>query len=76
AEATAAGALGLSLGGRTEYAHGVEIRPTLGNGRSPTPSDLQRAARLSTIVQVSAVAVSAILAVALGQTNIVRRTRR
>ena len=34
-EATAAGALGLRLGGRTEYAYGVEDRPSLGDGRAP-----------------------------------------
>ncbi len=73
AEATAAGALGVSLGGRTEYAHGVEIRPRLGDGRSPTPVDLRRAARLSTLVQVAATAVSVTLAVAVGQTRVVRR---
>ncbi|WP_072802364.1 cobalamin biosynthesis protein [Rhodococcoides yunnanense] len=75
AEATAAGALGIRLGGRTEYAHGVEIRPTLGSGREPTVSDLDRAATLSTLVQVSATAVSAVLAVAIGEANIVRRSR-
>lgn len=75
AEATAAGALGVSLGGRTEYAHGVEIRPTLGRGRPPLPSDLDRAARLSTAVQSAATFVSAILAVAIGQSGVVRRVR-
>ncbi|SNT23499.1 cobalamin biosynthesis protein [Rhodococcoides kyotonense] len=73
AEATAAGALGIRLGGRTEYAHGVEIRPTLGTGREPTASDIGRAARLSTLVQSSATAASAILAVAVGQAHVVRR---
>lgn len=75
AEATAAGALGVRLGGRTEYAHGIEIRPTLGSGRTPTPSDLDRAAALSVLVQVSATVVSALLAVAIGQADIVRRAR-
>lgn len=75
AEASAAGALGVSLGGRTEYAHGVEIRPTLGRGRSPSPSDLDRAARLSTAVQIAATGVSAILAVAIGKAHVVRRVR-
>ncbi|MDJ0392999.1 cobalamin biosynthesis protein [Rhodococcus sp. G-MC3] len=76
AEAAAAGALGVSLGGRTEYAHGVEIRPTLGVGRSPTPADLDRAATLSSAVQVAATVVSAVLAVAVGQPRGVRRSRR
>ncbi|MBW0105346.1 cobalamin biosynthesis protein, partial [Pseudonocardia sp. KRD-291] len=39
-EATAAGALGLRLGGRTEYAYGAEDRATLGDGRAPSPADL------------------------------------
>nr|WP_296771732.1 cobalamin biosynthesis protein [Rhodococcus sp. (in: high G+C Gram-positive bacteria)] len=76
AEATAAGALGVSLGGRTEYEHGVEIRPTLGSGRSPTPEDLDRASTLSRSVQIASTAVSAILAVAIGQPGVVRRSRR
>lgn len=56
AEATAAGALGLQLGGRTQYAHGVELRPTLGDGRAPEPRDLARAARLSLAVELGALA--------------------
>lgn len=76
AEATAAGALGISLGGRTEYAHGVEIRPTLGHGRAPTPHDLDRAATLSLLVQIGTTAASAVLAVAIGQANIVGRSSR
>lgn len=71
AEATAAGALGVSLGGRTEYPHGVEIRPTLGSGRTPTPEDLRRAVTLSTLVQIAGTAVSAVLAVAVGKANII-----
>ncbi|WP_338891508.1 cobalamin biosynthesis protein [Rhodococcus sovatensis] len=76
AEATAAGALGVSLGGRTQYAHGVEIRPTLGAGRAPTPDDLDRAATLSVLVQVAATAVSAILAVTVGKAHVLVRERR
>ncbi|KZE98737.1 MAG: cobalamin biosynthesis protein [Rhodococcus sp. (in: high G+C Gram-positive bacteria)] len=75
AEATAAGALGVSLGGRTQYAHGVEIRPTLGAGRAPTPDDLDRAATLSVLVQVAATAVSAILAVTVGKAHVLVRER-
>lgn len=60
AEASAAGALGVQLGGRTEYAHGVEMRPTLGTGPAPVVADLHRAAALSTAVQLaSAVAAAA-----------------
>ncbi|BDH58178.1 adenosylcobinamide-phosphate synthase CbiB [Tsukamurella sp. PLM1] len=60
AEATAAGALGLQLGGRTQYAHGVELRPTLGDGRAPEPRDLARAARLSLAVELGALAATAL----------------
>ncbi|OZF32027.1 cobalamin biosynthesis protein [Rhodococcus sp. 14-2483-1-1] len=75
AEASAAGALGLQLGGRTQYRHGVENRPTLGDGASPTARDLRRAVTLSTRVQELSVIASAILAVAIGQARI-RRHRR
>jgi adenosylcobinamide-phosphate synthase len=57
AEAAFAGALGVQLGGPTQYAHELEIRPTLGDGRAPQVSDLARAVRLSRIVQAAAVAV-------------------
>ncbi|MFC0453392.1 cobalamin biosynthesis protein [Rhodococcus jostii] len=76
AEASAAGALGISLGGRTEYAHGVEMRPSLGSGPSPEPVDLTRAVRLSVAVQCGAALVSAALAVAVGQFHFRRRSRR
>ncbi|MCF8607890.1 cobalamin biosynthesis protein [Gordonia sp. HY442] len=56
-EAAFAGALGISLGGRTEYAHGVEDRPRLGDGPPPTAADLRAAVTLSRRVQrVSAAA--------------------
>jgi adenosylcobinamide-phosphate synthase len=55
-EAAFAGALGVRLGGPTQYAHELEIRPTLGDGRSPEVSDLERAVRLSRIVQAAVVA--------------------
>ncbi|BBX15965.1 cobalamin biosynthesis protein [Mycolicibacterium duvalii] len=61
AEAAFAGALGIRLGGPTQYAHQLEIRPTLGDGRPPEVADLVRAVRLSRSVQVSA----AVLAVAV-----------
>ena len=57
-EAAFAGALDVRLGGPTQYAHELEIRPTLGDGRVPEVSDLARAVRLSRIVQAAAVAVS------------------
>jgi len=56
-EAAFAGALGVRLGGPTQYAHELEIRPTLGDGRTPEVSDLARAVRLSRIVQAVVVAV-------------------
>ncbi|GEE03427.1 cobalamin biosynthesis protein CobD [Gordonia spumicola] len=65
-EAAFAGALGITLGGRTVYAHGTELRPTLGDGRPPLAADLRAATRLSRRVQ-RASAVAASLAVARGQ---------
>lgn len=60
-EAAFAGALGVRLGGATQYAHQLEIRPTLGDGPAPTVSDLGRAVRLSRAVQL----MSAVLMVAV-----------
>ena len=59
-EASFAGALGVRLGGPTQYAHQLEIRPTLGDGPAPQIDDLLRAVRLSRAVQL----VSAVLATA------------
>ena len=56
-EAAFAGALGVRLGGPTQYAHELEIRPTLGDGRAPEVADLARAVRLSRIVQAAVVVV-------------------
>jgi adenosylcobinamide-phosphate synthase len=58
-EASFAGALGVRLGGPTQYPHRLEIRPTLGDGRTPTVADLTRSVRLSRAVQVSAAALCA-----------------
>lgn len=63
AEASFAGALGVRLGGPTQYAHQLEIRPTLGDGRIPEVADVARAVRLSRAVQASAAAVSVLLVV-------------
>jgi adenosylcobinamide-phosphate synthase len=60
-EAAFAGALGVRLGGPTQYAHELEIRPTLGDGPPPQVSDLARAVRLSRAVQL----VAAVLAVSV-----------
>jgi adenosylcobinamide-phosphate synthase len=63
-EAATAGALGVGLGGRTVYAHGVEERPRLGRGRPPEPADLERAARLSRWVGWTAAGIAALVAAA------------
>ncbi|MBF6330338.1 cobalamin biosynthesis protein [Nocardia transvalensis] len=54
AEAAMAGALGVRLGGRTQYRHGIEQRPTLGDGPAPRVADLRRAVRLSESIQAAA----------------------
>ncbi|MGW6626053.1 cobalamin biosynthesis protein [Nocardia sp. NPDC055002] len=61
-EASMAGALGIGLGGRTQYRHGTELRPTLGDGPTPTAGDLRRAVRMSGAVQVGAVVVAGVIA--------------
>ena len=66
-EAAAAGALGVRLGGRTEYAYGAEDRPTLGRGSAPVPADLVRAARLSRCVGLLAAGVAVAAAAGLGR---------
>jgi adenosylcobinamide-phosphate synthase len=63
-EAAFAGALGVRLGGPTQYAHELEIRPTLGDGRAPEVSDLVRAVRLSRVVQAAAALVAVCLSAA------------
>lgn len=63
-EAAMAGALGVRLGGRSEYGGRLEHRPELGVGPGPAVTDIPRAARLSGIVGAAAVAVSAVAAVA------------
>jgi adenosylcobinamide-phosphate synthase len=65
-EAAAAGALGVTLGGRTEYAHGVEERPRLGDGPPPRPADLRRAVQLSRLVGAAASIVAAAVAAGVG----------
>jgi len=53
-EAAFAGALGLRLGGPLAYGERAELRPPLGDGRAPQPSDAARAARLSLAVGAAA----------------------
>ncbi|QXQ15721.1 cobalamin biosynthesis protein [Skermania piniformis] len=74
-EAATAGALAVQLGGRTEYPHGVELRPLLGSGPPPHAADLRRAVRLSRLVQLAAVVGSAGLAVAVRQLGFGGRRR-
>jgi len=64
-EAAFAGALGVQLGGPTQYRHELEIRPTLGEGRPPGVEDLRRAVRLSRLVQLAAAALAAAIALAI-----------
>ncbi|OBA78090.1 cobalamin biosynthesis protein [Mycobacterium sp. 1164966.3] len=61
-EAAFAGALGVRLGGPTQYHHGLQIRPQLGDGRAPTVADLRRAVRLSRVVQAAAAVLAGLLA--------------
>lgn len=72
-EAAFAGALGVRLGGPTQYAHELEIRPTLGDGRAPEVADLARAVRLSRIVQAAAVVVGLSAACRIGRRASARR---
>jgi adenosylcobinamide-phosphate synthase len=53
-EAAFAGALGVQLGGPTQYHYELQIRPALGSGPPPTATDLRRAVRLSRAVQAAA----------------------
>lgn len=73
AEAAFAGALGVRLGGPTQYAHQLEIRPTLGDGRVPEVIDVGRAVRLSRAVQAAAAGVAVLAA---GLSAVVRNGRR
>ena len=57
-EAAFAGALGVRLGGPTQYAHDLEIRPTLGDGPAPEVADLRASVRLSRAVQLLAAVVA------------------
>jgi adenosylcobinamide-phosphate synthase len=61
-EAAFAGALGVRLGGPTQYHHELQIRPSLGDGPEPTVADLRRAVALSWAVQAGAALVAGLLA--------------
>ncbi|MEU8138431.1 cobalamin biosynthesis protein [Streptodolium elevatio] len=71
-EASAAGALGVRLGGRNVYAGRTEDRPALGDGRPPVPADIARANRLSAAVCLAAAA-AAVAAAGLGIPGTPRR---
>ncbi|WP_245992454.1 cobalamin biosynthesis protein [Prauserella muralis] len=61
-EAAFAGALGVRLGGVNTYGGRVENRGMLGDGPAPGPADLRRSVRLSRLVGLAALAVSAVAA--------------
>jgi adenosylcobinamide-phosphate synthase len=61
-EAAFAGALGVRLGGPTQYQYELQIRPTLGEGMPPSVADLRRAVRLSRAVQAATAALVALSA--------------
>jgi adenosylcobinamide-phosphate synthase len=63
-EAAFAGALGVRLGGPTQYAHRLETRPTLGEGRVPNAADITRSVRLSRAVQAGAAVVAVYVTIA------------
>jgi adenosylcobinamide-phosphate synthase len=61
-EAAFAGALGVRLGGPTQYRYELQIRPALGDGPPPTVADVGRAVRLSRAVQAAALVVACLSA--------------
>jgi adenosylcobinamide-phosphate synthase len=76
-EASAAGALGLRLGGTNTYGDVVEHRPVMGSGRAPRVADIRRAAVLSaTVGLASAVAAARVAAVVAPRRRASRRTTR
>ncbi|HZM77297.1 MAG TPA: cobalamin biosynthesis protein [Candidatus Limnocylindrales bacterium] len=58
-EAAFAGALGVRLGGTNVYSGRAETRPDLGSGPGPGAAELRRAACLSTLVGLGALALAA-----------------
>jgi adenosylcobinamide-phosphate synthase len=59
-EAAFAGALGVRLGGPTQYHFELQIRPALGDGLPPTVADVRRAVRLSRAVQAATLVVAGV----------------
>lgn len=64
-EAAAAGALGLTLGGDVNhYGDHQDRRPAMGEGPSPSIDDIDRAAALSSALELAAVTVAVVAAIA------------
>jgi len=61
-EGAFAGALSLTLGGLNRYAHGTELRPTLGGGAAPDVADVARSVQLARLVGGSAAVLCALVA--------------
>ena len=59
-EAAFAGALGVRLGGPTQYHYELQIRPALGDGPPPMAADVRRAVRLSRAVQAAALVLACV----------------
>lgn len=72
-EASAAGALGVRLGGTNTYGDVVEHRPVLGTGRAPRVADIRRAAVLSATVGLASAVAAARLAGALARSRYGKR---
>lgn len=66
-EAAFAGALGVRLGGRNHYSHGVEDRVLLGDGPPPTTADIDRSVRLSRHVGDGAVTLAVLVSLRRGR---------
>ncbi|HEX5404331.1 MAG TPA: cobalamin biosynthesis protein [Pseudonocardiaceae bacterium] len=66
-EAAFAGALEIRLGGPIRYSYGVEVRPVLGDGRTPDAGHVTRAVELSRLVGGVAAVLSALIAALIGR---------
>lgn len=58
-EAAFAGALGVRLGGESRYGDRLELRPTLGDGKPASPTDIDAARRLARDVDLALAALLA-----------------
>lgn len=65
-EASAAGALGVRLGGTNSYEGEAESRGTLGDGPPPGVGDIPRAVRLTRLVGAKSLAVAVALSLVIG----------